>query len=155
MLTRKLCNPMATIARESLIPWRVLRRISVRLRLRLKPALLCSMAMRALARPVLCAFCDDVYSSLGSPFVLRFRFVVYIKFRESKVAVTDGHVPGRSSHRGKEPTGVNVWDRRCERSPQLSSLLMNILPFYVKNPSLLLENIYSPGERNCDGTKER
>ena len=73
MLTRRLCNPMATMARESLIPWRVLRRISVTLRLRLKPALLCSMLMRALERMVFASFCCSVSSSLGSPFFLRLR----------------------------------------------------------------------------------
>ena len=31
MLTRRLCNPIATRARESLIPWRVLRKRAVAL----------------------------------------------------------------------------------------------------------------------------
>ena len=75
MVTRRLCNPIATSISWSLMPALVFLRISATLRFRLRPALLCSMLMRALASPVLDSFCAGVSSSLGSPCYFRLRLM--------------------------------------------------------------------------------
>ncbi len=53
--------------------WTKMAALLPTVRLRLKPALLCSMLMRALESLVFASFRCSVNSSLGSPFFLRLR----------------------------------------------------------------------------------